>query len=110
MRPLLPAEIVWYVTGRFYETQDGALADFGYFLHMGGIQAPLFRGKTIAETNAHFTFAARPFVATAVSNGALDLALDPVGEFSLYLQRDPSATFDDPTSFARGAAQRGHEV
>ena len=43
----------------------------------------------------------RPFKA-AGQNGTLSLGLDPVGEFSLYLQRRPAGTFDDPASFAKG--------
>lgn len=101
MTPLLPAELAWYATGRFYRTHDGALADYGYFLHLPLADAPLFDGKR-SESAAHFTFAARPFKAQGVDNGTLSLSLDPVGEFSLYLQRRPAGTFDDPASFAQG--------
>lgn len=101
MSALLPAELAWYVTGRFYGAKDGALADYGYFLHLAGIEADLFDGPP-GEASAHFTFAAVPFRARGVTNGALNLALDPVGDFSLYLQRRPAGTFDDPASFARG--------
>lgn len=101
MAALLPAELVWYATGRFYRASDGAQADYGYFLHLPFPGAPIFDGGP-SERTAHFTFAARPFMAQQVVNGALSLGLDPVGEFSLYLQRQPAGTFDDPTSFARG--------
>lgn len=101
MTALLPAELAWYVTGRFYRTPDGTLADFGYFLHLPFLDVPLFDGPR-SETTAHFTFAARPFDAKAVDNGALSLGVDPVGQFSLYLQRRPAGTFDDPASFALG--------
>lgn len=101
MTALLPAELAWYATGRFYRAEDGALADYGYFLHLPFRDVPLFDGKR-AETTAHFTFAATPFKAQGIDNGALSLGLDPVGEFSLYLQRKPEASFDDPASFARG--------
>lgn len=101
MTALLPAELAWYVTGRFYRAMDGALADYGYFLHLPFLDAPLFDGQC-AETTAHFTFAAQPFKAQAVDNGALSLGLAPVGTFSLYLQRRPAGTFDDPVSFAQG--------
>lgn len=101
MSALLPAELAWYVTGRFYEANDGALADYGYFLHLPLPGARMFDGEP-GETTAHFTFAAKPFRAQAAANGALSLGLDPVGEFSLYLQRKPVGTFDDPTSFAEG--------
>ena len=101
MPALLPAELAWYATGRFYETDKGELADYGYFLHLPFPGVPLFDGPR-GETTAHFTFAATPFQARAAENGALKLGLDPVGEFSLYLQRQPAGTFDDPASFARG--------
>lgn len=101
MTALLPAELAWYATGRFYRAKDGALADYGYFLHLPFLDAPLFDGER-AETTAHFTFAAKPFKAHEVDNGALSVGLDPVGEFSLYLQRRPAGTFDDPASFAQG--------
>lgn len=101
MTALLPAELAWYATGRFYRANDGTLADYGYFLHLPVSDAPLFDGER-GETTAHFTFAAKPFKALGVENGALSLALDPVGEFSLYLQRRPAGNFDDPASFAQG--------
>lgn len=101
MSALLPAELAWYATGRFYEANDGALADYGYFLHLPCLDTEMFDGGP-AETTAHFTFAAKPFKTQGVANGALSLGLDPVGEFSLYLQRRPAGTFDDPVSFAEG--------
>lgn len=99
--PLLPAELAWYVTGRFYRGADGRLADYGYFIHLSGIGADLFAGAP-GETTAHFTFAATPFAAASIGNGALALALDAVGDFSVYLQRTPTGDFDEPASFARG--------
>lgn len=101
MTALMTAELAWYATGRFYRTHDGFLADYGYFLHLPFADAPLFDGEP-AETSAHFTFAATPFKAKAVVNGALSLGLDPIGEFVLYLQRRPAANFADPSSFAGG--------
>jgi hypothetical protein len=101
MSELLPAELAWYVTGRFYRKADTSVADYGYFIHLAGILAPMFDGAP-GETSAHFTFAAVPFMATAVTNGALSLAFDPVGEFSVYLQRTPAGNFDNPESFASG--------
>lgn len=101
MRPLSPAEIAWYVTGRFYRGEDGLLADYGYFLHLPFADCPLFDGPP-GEATACFTFAAVPFAATALSNGALSLSMDAVGEFSLYLQRRPAGDFGRPESFAEG--------
>ncbi len=100
MTALLPAELAWYAAGRFYRAED-TLADYGYFLHLPFQDAPLFDGEPAVEA-AHFTFAARPFKARKVDNGALSLMLDPIGEFSLYLQRRPAGTFGDPASFAQG--------
>jgi len=104
MPALLPAELAWYVTGRFYATSGTAptVADYGYFLHLAGIDAPLFAEGQKSEATAHFTFAAQPFAPKGVTNGALSLGIDPVGEFSIFLQRAPAANFDDPDSFARG--------
>ncbi len=101
MTALLPAEFAWYATGRFYKAEDKSLADYGYFLHLPFPDVQMFNGAT-GETTAHFTFAAQPFKASGVTNGTLSLGLDPVGEFSLYLQRRPAGTFDDPASFAKG--------
>ena len=102
MALLLPGELAWYVTGRFYERSDQSLADYGYFLHLAGIEADLFRGEP-SERTAHFTFAAEPFTPrSGVSNGSLSLGRDPVGDFSVYLQQEPAGDFNDPPSFARG--------
>ena len=62
MTALLPAELAWYATGRFYQAEDDALADYGYFLHLPFLDVPLFDGER-GETYAHFTFAAHPFKA-----------------------------------------------
>ena len=97
-----PGEVAWYATGRFYLATDQSMFDVGYFVHLQGIDGPLFAGDTIGEGTAYFTFAADPFTATSVANGALKLAVDAVGGFSVYLQREPCGTFDDPSSFAKG--------
>ncbi|QWP75726.1 hypothetical protein J5226_19260 [Lysobacter sp. K5869] len=100
--PLSPAELAWYVTGRFYvSAQDQHVADYGYFLHLGGVAGELFDGR-VHESRAHFTFAAQPFLPRTAHNGALGLSLDPAGEFSVYLQREPAGDFDRPESFAQG--------
>lgn len=95
-------EVVWYATGRFYATSDGSLLDVGYFLHLQGIDGPLFSEKTMSEKTALFTFAAAPFTAPSIDNGGLSIGIDATGEFSIYLRETPGATFDDPDSFAEG--------
>lgn len=101
MRAVLPGELAWYVTGRFYVGSDGAIRDAGYFLHLQGLTGDLFHGAP-GEGTARFTFLSAPFRASHLTNGDLTLAVDTVGEFSLYLNRQPAATFDNPQSFATG--------
>lgn len=101
MEGILPGEVAWYVTGRFYAGEDGALLDAGYFLHLQGIGAQLFTG-TPGEGTARFTFLADPFTSAAVQNGDLALGMDAIGEFAVYLNRQPAATFSDPASFGAG--------
>ena len=98
---ILPGEVAWYVTGRFYKTSDGTLLDAGYFLHLQGIGGGLFSGKR-GEGTAHLTFLADPFTATDVQNGDLVLGLDAIGDFAVYLNRRPAATFTDPASLGAG--------
>lgn len=99
--PLLPGEVFWYATGRFYVAEDKSIQDVGYFLHVQGISGDLFQGKR-GEDTACFTFASTPFHSTDLSNGDLTVGLDTRGEFSIYLNRNPAATFKDPNSFAAG--------
>lgn len=101
MERILPGELAWYVTGRFYASEDGMLRDAGYFLHVQGIDAPLFDGER-SEGMAHLTFLADPFTAKKVDNGGLSVGIDPVGEFGVYLNPQPGATFDHPKSFGAG--------
>ncbi|HYH79124.1 MAG TPA: hypothetical protein VEX86_04985 [Longimicrobium sp.] len=102
MERILPGEVAWYVTGRFYAAADGGSAfDAGYFLHVQGIEDGLFCGFP-GEGTAHLTFLADPFTAKTVKNGDLTLGLDAVGEFAVYLNREAGATFDRPASFGAG--------
>ncbi|MFL5385186.1 MAG: hypothetical protein ACJ8GN_21925 [Longimicrobiaceae bacterium] len=101
MQRIRPAEVAWYVTGRFYAAEDGTLLDAGYFLHVQGIDAELFSGGP-GEGTAYLTFLADPFTATLVQNGDLALGMDAVGEFAVYLNSAAGATFDDPASFGAG--------
>ena len=94
------AQLVWYVTGRFYASGE-TLQDSGYFLHLQGIEGPLFDGDP-SEATALFTFASAPFGASTVPNGALSIGIDMRGAFSLYLRDEPGASFDDANSFAAG--------
>jgi len=98
---ILPGEVAWYVTGRFYASEGGAAFDAGYFVHLQGIDVPLFGGEP-GEGTAYLTFLAEPFIKTPLTNGDLSLGLDPAGEFGVYLRRTPGATFDRPHSFGEG--------
>lgn len=106
MTPLMAASVAWYVTGRFYASSDGTTSqDLGYFLHLEGLDAPLFTDpKNPSEATARLTFRSEPFTARKVTNGDLSLSLDAVGDFSLYLKRDKQAgaSFDDVDSFSNG--------
>jgi len=102
MPPILPGEVFWYATGRFYlAAESGSIQDVGYFLHLQGVSGDLFAGAP-GEGTAHFTFASTPFHSTDLTNGDLTLGLDTRGEFSIYLNRKPESTFKDPNSFAAG--------
>ncbi|HEX7182053.1 MAG TPA: hypothetical protein VF756_09435 [Thermoanaerobaculia bacterium] len=103
MTAIPPARVVWYVTGRFYESPDGSLQDLGYFLHLAGVSAELFTDETrIGEATARLTFRSEPFQAKPVTNGNIGIGLDTVGGFSLYYNPEGGASFDDPDSFSRG--------
>jgi catechol 2,3-dioxygenase-like lactoylglutathione lyase family enzyme len=54
------------------------------------------------EGTAYLTFLADPFTATQVVNGDITLGMDAVGDFAVYLNREPGATFTDPASFGAG--------
>ena len=85
METILPGEVAWYVTGRFYAAaNNGPLLDAGYFLQLQGIDAGLFSGDP-GEGTAHLTFLANPFTAVNLSNGDITLGLDAVGDFAVYL-------------------------
>lgn len=106
MTALMAASVAWYVTGRFYASSDGTTSqDLGYFLHLEGLDAPLFTDpKQPSEATARLTFRSAPFTGTPVTNGGLSLSLDAVGDFSLYLKREKQAgaSFDDLDSFSDG--------
>src|SRR5215212_3527500 len=102
MQRILPGEVAWYVTGRFYAAAEGgALLDAGYFLHLQGVEGDLFSGAP-GEGTAYLTFLADPFTATNIVNGDITLGMDAVGDFAVYLNREPGATFSDPASFGAG--------
>jgi hypothetical protein len=96
------AQLVWYVTGRFYKTSSGDLLDVGYFLHLQGVGGALFDGKPRSEATALFTFAAAPFQASMVDNDNLSVGIDARGSFSIYRRDAGGATFDDPSTFSAG--------
>lgn len=101
MERILPGEVAWYVTGRFYAAEDGTLQDAGYFLHLQGVDGLLFTGEK-GEATAHLTFLAEPFTARHLQNGDLTLGLDAEGDFSVYFRAEPGADFGDPASFGAG--------
>lgn len=100
MNQLLTGEVAWYATGRFYVTGN-TMQDVGYFLHIQGIDGEIFNGHP-HESTAYFTFSSQPFTATKVPNAGLSISLDATGEFSIYLNRDGGASFDNPETFATG--------
>ena len=95
------AQLVWYVTGRFYKQPSGAVLDAGYFLHLQGIEGKLFDGER-SEATALFTFLAEPFGASTVANGELNIGIDDRGTFKIFLRERGGASFDDPQSFGAG--------
>lgn len=101
MEGALPGELAWYVTGRFYAAEDRSVRDAGYFVHLQGIDAELFSGPR-GEGTAYLTFLADPFTARPLTNGDLAIGIDPAGEFAIYLNPQPAATFDDPATFGAG--------
>lgn len=102
MGELLPGEVAWYVTGRFYAAAEGGmLLDAGYFLHLQSIEGELFSGFP-GEATAYLTFLADPFSAITVTNGDITLGMDAVGDFAVFLNREPGASFDDPATFGAG--------
>jgi hypothetical protein len=100
-QPALPGEVAWYATGRFYGIENGPAFDAGYFLHVQGLDAELFSGPR-GEGTAYLTFLAEPFTSRPVSNGSLQLGVDPVGGFGVYLNTSAGASFDKPHSFGAG--------
>lgn len=102
MEAILPGEVAWYVTGRFYERHDGTSRDAGYFLHLQGVDGKLLFTGDPGEGTARLTFLAAPFTATPLQNGDLSLGMDVVGDFGVYLNRDGGGRFDDPESFGAG--------
>ena len=102
MTGILPGEVAWYVTGRFYKRPDGALRDAGYFLHLQGMEGGLFLDGERSEATACLAFLAEPFISRPLQNGDLSLGMDVTGDFGVYLLRNGGATFDDPHSFGAG--------
>src|SRR5262249_21353829 len=96
------ARVAWYVTGRFYEDEKQQIQDLGYFLHLSGVEGPLFAGSPPSESTAVLTFRSAPFAAQSITNGNLGIGLDAKGEVSPYLNPEAGASFDDPDSFSRG--------
>ena len=100
--PITPGRVAWYVTGRFYLDQQGKLQDLGYFLHLEGVQGPLFNPGALGEATARLTVRSEPFASRPVTNGTIAIGLDTRGEFSVYLNPEGGGDFADPDSFSRG--------
>lgn len=107
MNEIVTGEVFWYAVGCFYEWTDGSVQDFGYFVHLGSLPGPLFRGAPGPGT-AWFTFAAEPFRSQVLPpNDRADtftVSIDPPRRFSLYYRAEPAGDFAHPESFARGLA------
>lgn len=107
MCEIVPGEVFWYAVGCFYEWADGSLQDVGYFVHLGGLPEPLFRGPP-GPAGALFTFAAEPFRSINLPPNAradsFTASIDPPRRFSLYFNAEPAGDFEHPESFARGLA------
>jgi hypothetical protein len=105
MREIVPGEVFWYAVGCLYEWTDGSVQDFGYFVHLGDLSGPLFRGAP-GPAGACFTFAAEPFRSIALPpNDPADTfmaSIDPPRRFSLYFDAEPAGDFAHPERFARG--------
>jgi hypothetical protein len=100
--PITPGRVAWYVTGRFYLDTQGRLQDLGYFLHLEGVRASIFKAAPLGEANARLTFRSAPFVSQPVTNGNVAIGLDARGAFSVYLSPAGGGDFQDPDSFSRG--------
>lgn len=89
-----------------YGTQFTA---YGYVYDIQGVSPDqLFSyPSNPSETTAHFTYFATAMLSSrAVLTDAVRsiFALDSVGEITYHYQSSPSASFDDPQSFANGTA------
>ncbi|HSM54952.1 MAG TPA: hypothetical protein VK879_02255 [Candidatus Sulfomarinibacteraceae bacterium] len=90
--------------------QDGFdFAAYGYIYDIEGVApAELFSDSNplfTSETTAHFTYYASAELTSRAVMTDTDraiFALDSVGEIVYYYQESPSASFDDPQSFAQG--------
>lgn len=106
MHEIIPGEVFWYAVGCFYEWADGSLQDVGYFVHLGGLPAPLFRGPPGPE-GALFTFVATPFRSIPLPPNdpadSFSASIDPPRGFSIHLNPEPAGDFAHPESFGRGA-------
>ena len=75
--------------------------DAGYFVDIQGISQKIFRGEICAE-NAIITFLADTFKRKSIEDDQISISVDPVGDFSLYLNLKDGASFDKPMSFGKG--------
>ena len=87
------------------DQNGGSFLGYGFFTLISGLsQARLFsnQGNPLSESTAHFTFYG---TASLVQRSVMDnrvFVIDVGGTLGYYYQVSPSASFNDPASFARG--------
>jgi hypothetical protein len=98
----LPGVNLYEFVGRVDQTEF-AFVGYGYVSYLRGLDNDQIFSDPLnpSETTAHFTYYS---TATLTSRAVISsvFALDSVGPVTFYYQATPSATFDDPQSFAAG--------
>ena len=92
--------------------QDGpTVTHFGYLTHIFGLpDDELFDdGNVHTEATARFTFRAQTTLDARHEHGNIITTSAP-GKLVIYLNANPGADFDDPSSFANGVAIASFEV
>jgi hypothetical protein len=103
--PIPTSRLSWYALGRFYAAgaKGEQALDAGYFAYLDLDGASVFvPGRPLGPGSAYFTFCSEPLTVTPLQSGPLTVAVDTVGTFGVYHQRDPKGDFADAKSFALG--------